>query len=342
MMNSAWGSPLFLAALCLAASATGCGSDKGSGFGDAGGSFFGGSGGGSGGSGSGGSGSGGSGSGGLGGDGGTLPTSDCAPGAAQFIYVVSDMNTLYTFDPTKFPSAQAFTAVGTVPCVPTGSYVNSMAIDRQATAYINFHDGSVVKMTTSPPLQCMPTGFMAGQSGFTNDLGMGFVSDQAGSMNETLYVSDNGGPLGNCTQTTPSSGCMGLGLGKLDIGSWTLTPVGPYTSTAAGYNAELTGTGAGDLFGFFTTTPSSYGRIDKTNGHTDSPAPTVETSVNVAMGGYAFSFWGGDFYFYTAPTGNTVPQHLNTRTATVTAGDMLSFVIVGAGVSTCAPIIPPQ
>jgi hypothetical protein len=218
-----------------------------------------------------------------------------------------------------------------------------MAIDRQALAYINFHDGSVVKMTTSPPLQCMPTGFMAGQSGFTNDLGMGFVADQAGSMSETLYVSDNGGPEGNCTQTTPGPSCMGLGLAKLDINSWTLTPLGAYTSTAAGYNAELTGTGGGDLFGFFTTTPSSYGKIDKTSGHTDSPSPTVLPSVSVGMNGYAFSFFGGDFYFYTAPTTQyTITQHLQTSTGNVTMGEMLSFVIVGAGVSTCAPIIPPQ
>jgi len=172
---------------------------------------------------------------------------------------------------------------------------------------------------------------------------MGFVADQAGSMNETLYVSDNGGPEGDCMQTTPGPGCMGLGLASLDIGSWTLSPLGAYTNSVAGYNAELTGTGGGDLYGFFTTTPSSYGKIDKTNGHTDSPAPTVLQSVDVGMGGYAFSFFGGDFYFYTASTTpNTVPQHLETKTGNVTMGEQLSFVIVGAGVSTCAPTHPPQ
>jgi hypothetical protein len=248
------------------------------------------------------------------------------------------------FDPTKFPSASAFALVGMVPCVPSGSYVNAMAVDRQATAYINFHDGSIVKMTTKAPLVCTPTGFLAGQSGFTNDLGMGFSSDQTGSAVETLYVSDNGGPEGNCTSATPGPGCMGQGLGKVDLNSWSLTALGTYTGTAAAYNAELTGTGSGDLYGFFTTTPSSFGLIDKANGHTDSPAPTMLSSVSVGNGGYAFSFWGGDFYFFVAPTSNTVPQHLDAKTGMITAGEMLSFVIVSAGVSTCAPMQmpPPQ
>jgi hypothetical protein len=275
-------------------------------------------------------------------DGGDAANADCPAGARQYVYVLSDTNNLYAFDPTKFPSATAFTLVGAVPCVPAGSYVNAMAIDRHGTGYINFHDGSIVEMTTSAPLVCTPTSFTPNQLGFTNDLGMAFSTDAVGSTSETLYVSDNGGPGGGCTQTTPGLGCVGLGLAKLDVSSWTLTQLGAYTNTAAEYNAELTGAGDAKLYGFFTTNPSSYGPINKTNGHTDSPAPTVVSSISVATGGYAFSFWGGDFYFYIAPTGNTVPQHLNTKTGTVTPGAMLSFVVVAAGVSTCAPTQPPQ
>jgi hypothetical protein len=275
-------------------------------------------------------------------DGADGNTSDCAPGAAQYIYVMSDSNVLYTFDPTRFPSASAFTAVGMVPCVPSGSYVSSMAIDRQANAYVNFHNGSIAKVTTTPPLMCSPTAFRAGQQGFTNDLGMAFASDAPGSAGETLYVSDGAGPGGNCTQATPGPGCMGQGLASLNLGNWALNYIGAYTNSAAGYNAQLAGTGAGDLYGFFTTTPSSYGRINKTTGATDMPPPTVESSISVGTGGYAFSFWSGDFYFYIANPGNTVPQHLNTMTGTVTPGEMLSYVIVAAGVSTCAPVRPPH
>jgi len=265
--------------------------------------------------------------------------SNCASGAGTFIYVISDANNLYAFDPTQFPAASAFTLVGAVTCDTSG--VNSMAIDRSATAWVNFNDGQIYKVTTTAPVTCTPTTFTPGQANFTGVLGMGFAANSKGSNDETLFVSDNAGPGGTCTAATPSAGCTGLGLGKIDLTSMTLTRLGPYTASAAGYNAELTGTGDGLLYGFFTTTPSSYGPIDPTTGATSSPAPTSIPSVTVGNGGYAFSFWGGDFYFYTAPDTTTVVTHLQTSTGMTTASPVLSFTIVGAGVSTCAPLVQP-
>ncbi len=188
-----------------------------------------------------------------GGDGSIGNGGNCATGAGQFIYVITEDNNLYTFDPTQFPAASAFTLVGPVPCNPMGGGVNSMAVDRSATAWVNFADGTIYKMTTTAPITCTQTGFVAGQGGFTNALGMGFASDGPDSGTETLYVSDNAGPGGDCMATTPSAGCMGKGLGTIDLTTMTLTPIGAYTGPAAGYNAELTGSGDGRLFGFFTT-----------------------------------------------------------------------------------------
>jgi hypothetical protein len=184
---------------------------------------------------------------------------------------------------------------------------------------------------------------MPGQAGFSNDLGMGFSSDAPGSSNETLYISDNSGPGGDCMSASPGPGCMGLGLGKLDLSTMKLTQIGSgYTDLAAGYNAELTGTGDAKLYGFFTTNPGSYGPIDKAMGTTSSPPPTPIPAVNASTGGYAFSFFGGDFYFYTAPTDMTIVTHLETATGKTTVSAPLTFTIVGAGVSTCAPVRPPQ
>lgn len=340
--------------LSVAACGLGCGSTTGPGFG--GGSGSGGSGsGGSGSGGSSGSGSGGSGgngssggsSGGFGGfgDGGgssggsSGSGSNCAVGAAQYIYVISDSNNLYTFDPTKFPSTAAFTLVGPVTCDSSG--VNSMAVDRNATAYVNFNSGAIFQVSTTSPPTCTPTSFTSGQHGFTPVLGMGFSANSPGSQDETLFVSDNGGPNGVCTQMTTGPGCMGLGIGTVDLNTWMLTPVGPYTMGDSGYNAELTGTGDAKLYGFFTTTPGGVGPIDKSSGATNSTMPL--STVSVGTGGYAFSFWGGDFYFYTASsTPNTVVTHLQTSTGMTTVSDQLGYVIVGAGVSTCAPVAPPQ
>jgi hypothetical protein len=126
----------------------------------------------------------------------------------------------------------------------------------------------------------------------------------------------------------------------------TLMPIGPYTN-AAGYNAELSGTGDGTLYGFFTTSPSELGTIDKASGTVTSiiPLPTVNNSV----GGYAFSFWGGDFWIYTAfptdadPNATTSVTHFvsSTKTASVVMAD-IGFTIVGAGSSTCVPTVPVQ
>jgi hypothetical protein len=283
-------------------------------------------------------------------DGAEAASSTCALGseASDVIYVVSDSsstrpNTLYTFNPKLFPSPNAFNAVGNVPCVPNNGYVNSLAIDRQGNAYLNMYpDGTIWKVATTAPVTCAATKFQAAQAGFSNDLAMAFAVDPSTPTGETLYVSDSHGPLGNCTATTPTMGsCWGLGLGKVDTSSWTLTRVGMgYTSTAAGYNAELTGTGMSgthSLYGFFTTTPSSYGPIDPGLGTTDNPVPTPLSAVNIATGAYAFSSYGGDFYFFTSATGNTIPQRLSTATGTVTSGAMLNYVIIAAGSSTCTP-----
>ena len=226
----------------------------------------------------------------------------------------------------------AFALIGPVSC-PGGGSVNSMAVDRQGTAWVNYTDGNIFKVTTSSPVTCQSTSFTPNQNGFTNELGMGFSSDAPGAMAETLFVSDNSGPGGH--------GVVGggKGLAKIDLATMTLTPVGGYTSANMGFNAELSGTSGGKLYGLFTTSPADLSEIDKTTGAT--PNPISLPTVNASSGGYAFSFWGGDFYFYTQyGTPTTTVTHFHT--ATGIAADVMmdiGFTIVGAGVSTCAPRI---
>jgi hypothetical protein len=63
---------------------------------------------------------------------------------------------------------------------------------------------------------------------------------------------------------------------------------------------------------------------------------------------WAFSFWGGDFYLYAAPgtnsTGNSSVIHYSPATNAVNPTYVadVGFQIIGAGVSTCAPLTPPQ
>jgi hypothetical protein len=288
------------------------------------------------------------------GDDGPAGNGDCRGGAGKYIYVLTDQNELYTFDPTLAPAAAAFKDLGPINCPgeptppPDNGGVNSMAVDRQAVAWVNFNDGKIFTVdTTQTNLPCSATPFSGGSAGFTPQLGMGFATVSATDTSETLYVSDNGGPGGTCTSTTPGPGCTGLGLGSITQSTTTLAPIGPYTGNVAGYNAELSGTGAGVLYGFFTTTPSVLGTIDKTSGAVTHviPLPSVQNSV----GGYAFSFWGGDFWFYTAYPTATDPNATTSVTHLVSADGGIGvvmadigFTIVGAGSSTCVPTVPPQ
>ncbi len=254
--------------------------------------------------------------------------------AAQLVYVLSEANELYSFR----PNLRQFTRIGTLNC-PTRMQPNSMAIDRNAVAWVNFVDsslgdtaGSVYRVNTTTaactsdaPID-LPDGWFR--------LGMGFSTANASDTSETLFVTSTGDPLG----------ASSLGLGRIDAASASLVPVGAFSGSLRGQSAELTGTGDGRLFGFFTTTPVQVAQIDKENASILNAVPVRGVETPSA---WAFSFWGGDFYLYTAPsalTGRTTnvtryrPSDGSINTAYMTN---IGFRIVGAGVSTCAPIAPP-
>jgi hypothetical protein len=161
-------------------------------------------------------------------------------------------------------------------------------------------------------------------------MGMGFSIDVVGETSETLYVSGTAGLLGDSP-----------GLGRIDMGTNTLAPIGEFTGPLSGQNAELTGTGDGRLFGFFTTSPVEVAEINKGSGAilSSTPLSGVETP-----NAWAFSFWGGDFYLYTATIGTSDVTHYRPSTGAVDPAYMtdIGFRIVGAGVSTCAPLTPPE
>lgn len=255
--------------------------------------------------------------------------------AAQLVYVLSDANELYSFT----PNLKEFKPIGVLGC-RTSQQPNSMAVDRDANAWVNYvessgggdTDGSVFKVSTTDA-SCEPTSISLTDGWFR--LGMGFSTDNAGVTSERMFVTGTG----DDDSESP-------GLGKIDPGATDLTPIGEFDGRLQGANAELTGTGDGRLFGFFTTTPVQVAEIDKNTGRIIS----TKALQNVETPSYwAFSFWGGDFYLYTSPDSDQFPR----RTSNVTRyrpsdGSIdtsymtnIGFRIVGAGVSTCAPLQAP-
>ncbi|MDF2697939.1 MAG: hypothetical protein K0S65_6322, partial [Labilithrix sp.] len=177
---------------------------------------------------------------------------------------------------------------------------------------------------------CTATGFAPGQQGFLK-FGMAFASNGNGGAEETLYIS---GLLGS----------SGKGFGKIDLGTLKVTMLGEYSNALAGQAAELTGTGDGRLYGFFTTAPhATLAQIDRPSGATTGDRSLEGVSTGNA---FAFSFWGGDFWFYTSD-GRSPSQVTRLKTSgsgelVVAMTDVGGFRIVGAGVSTCAPTTPPR
>jgi hypothetical protein len=293
---------------------------------------------------------GGSSSGSFGGDGGLSGgssgggTSGCSGQAANFVYVLSAQNDLYSFAPGK----KVFTKIGQLGC-QTSMLPNSMAVDRDAVAWVNYvqsdpmsgaDTAGVIYQVSTHDASCQPQPTVNLPNGWYR-VGMGYSTNGAAGMNgttsETLYVAGTGN----------TNGATGKGLGFIDLTADTAKNIGMFSGALAGQNAELTGTGDGRLYGFFTTMPVQVAAIDKTSGATQTP---VAMSGVQTPNDWAFSFWGGHFYLYTSqgvpsPIGHGSdvtdydPVSGSINTAYMTG---IGFDIVGAGVSTCAPVTPPQ
>jgi hypothetical protein len=122
----------------------------------------------------------------------------------------------------------------------------------------------------------------------------------------------------------------------------TLNPIADFSPNKfSGEVAELTGTGDGRLYGYFTTDPVYVGQIDKVTGAVTNEKEITGLNTPAA---WAFSFWGGSFYLYAAGTGvdsNVTKYDPVAGTINNSYMTNIGFRIVGAGVSTCAPLVEP-
>jgi hypothetical protein len=258
---------------------------------------------------------------------------DCPDADATLIYLITEDNQLLSF----YPPSAAFTLIGNIACpaeinpqtgVPYTPF--SMAVDRRGTAYVEFDDGSLFKVDTATAA-CTATTFVTNQHDFES-FGMSFSTNGAGP-SETLYVA--GGSL--ATNANPNE-TPNQDLGSIDVTNYQLTDIGPFNPVIS--DVELTGTGDGRLFAFWSVDQQSntnISEVDKTTGNVTGSDELPGTSLGNA---WAFGFWGGDFYTFTQPNGQSTPSVVTqfdpvTKAVNVIGG--YPSPIVGAGVSTCAP-----
>jgi hypothetical protein len=104
---------------------------------------------------------------------------------------------------------------------------------------------------------------------------------------------------------------------------------------------ELTGTGLAELWGFFPDVdPRTVQKIDKTSGAVSDTYELPELGTGPTEA-WAFAFWGGDFWIFLKDVSDASTNIWKIETddrSVTTAVPDTGKKIVGAGVSTCAPV----
>jgi hypothetical protein len=243
--------------------------------------------------------------------------------SAKLVYVVDQDYTFSSFD----PSTLTFTNLGTLSCPNTDQDTPfSMAVDRNSIAWVLYSpSGRVFKVDIENKVACTGTTFTPAQLGF-EEFGMGFAANDVGASDETLFIA-GGDPLD--ISSGPAQ------FGSVSFPSLQVTSLG----NTDGW-PELTGTGDAKLWGFYPDTkPPQVAQLDKATGATSMIFPAA--SLAGTPSAWAFAFWGGDFWIFLerdTDTSTTVYQ-LKSSDGSVTAVKRnTGRNIVGAGVSTCAPV----
>jgi hypothetical protein len=265
---------------------------------------------------------------------GNCGSTACSP-ESRLVYVVDQDYQLFSFDPA---GGNVFHLIGSLNCPAGASWPNwgnpatpfSMSVDRNATAWVLYTSGEIFWVSTTDA-SCQLSPFQKGLSGYEL-FGMGFVSDAAGSEQEKLYIS--GG----------SSADLNSGnVAYIDPVSLQITTVGPIPQ--AEYSPELTGTGNAVLYAYFPGLTNSFvAQLKKTTGQISGQWDLPPLSGQVRA--WAFAHWGGKFYvFITTQNGSALTSNVLRLDPNSGVTDTIltntGRVIVGAGVSTCAPVWEP-
>ena len=242
--------------------------------------------------------------------------------ASAWIYTIDQRGTLSTFDPLTL----TYTDLGKLTCPDSTSPI-SMAIDQSAIAWVEYSSGNLYRVdVTDPTLTCTATGYQPGSQ--ISTFGMGFLFEPTTGL-DTLYIAGNAS-----FPSYPST------LGTIDFPGMAMTEVAPL----AFGGPELTGTGDGQLWGFALGFSSADGlatlaNIDPATGHV---LESFSLPQITSYGAFAVKFWGGSLWLFVGSDVYQVDRASGALTAPTIVNphgpDGQPRSIVGAGVSTCAPV----
>lgn len=249
--------------------------------------------------------------------------SDDCTSAARLVYVLDESGKLSSFRPDTL----TFDDIGTLDCPDTGMPF-SMAVDRQGTAWVLYNSGQIYGVSTEDA-HCRTIARTPGSGGFSL-FGMGFVALDGDAERDQLFIAG--------TPPLDLSFDFSTALGVIEPAKVSTSRIGALD----GDTPELTGTGDGKLWAFYARdTPRRLDRIDP------NTAATLEThSLGSLEGGgssaWAIAFWGGDFWLFLRAADATSTTVYRVDGKTFEQRPVLPDTgrgIVGAGVSTCAPLV---
>jgi hypothetical protein len=240
---------------------------------------------------------------------------DCPDAEGTLVYLISQGNMLMSF----YPPTSSFKTIGKIACPNVGGETPfSMAVDRKGAAYVVFTHGALFKVSTLTAA-CIPTAFKAMPMTGFDTFGMGFAGD---NISEELYVAGTG------------TGGPSAGLASINTTNFQFKFIGTFKPDLD--RTELTGTGDGRLFGWSPNSQSSGSTLTQIDRKTAQLIGANQLKVGGTQIAFAFAFWGGDFYIFTGVNGTTVTKY-DPVTQNESNVASTSELIVGAGVSTCAP-----
>jgi hypothetical protein len=264
-------------------------------------------------------------------------TGTCDAAGVKLIYVVDVDYNFLSFDPGN---GNVFRRIGELDCPAGDTWPDfgdgpgtpfSMSVDRNGTAWVLYSSGEIFHVSTADA-SCTETDWNPGEDGYQL-FGMGFVADTDGGDTEKLFIA--GGAVDD------------LGAGNLAwIDPADLTEVHLAGELSSGtYNPELTGTGAAEIYAYTPSTfESKVARLNRADGTIAQEWTLEGLGISNEITAWAFAHWGGKFYTFV--TTKDLNDDLNSQVWELDPADGMShrilqnldFQIVGAGVSTCAPI----
>ncbi len=192
-----------------------------------------------------------------------------------------------------------------------------MGVTRDGLAYVLFSNEELFEVSVFDAT-CTASAYQDTVTGF-GAFGMGYSTDSSSTADETLFVANAGT------------------LGSLDTSSWLVSNIGSIAS-----QPELTGNSLGQLWAFMPLL-SQVAQIDK------SDATVIESYVLPGFPStgdidcFAFAQWGGQLYIFMrlygmGNTTNVYVSDTDSESFELVLEDV-GFDVVGAGVSTCAPVV---